>query len=95
MGLGEGSFVVNRPTEIRPALPNQVTEGDRFEARFTVMNRTESARTLLVTAQVSGPAEPSGVNKVQIEAEPYKRYAVSFPVLALASTLQPVRLSGT
>ena len=83
MGLGEGSFVVNRPTEIRPALPNQVTEGDRFEARFTVMNRTDSARTLLVTAQVSGPAEPSGLNKVKIEAEPYKRYAVSFPVLAL------------
>ena len=80
MGLGEGSFLVNQPTELRPALPNQVTEGDRFQAQFTVMNRTESSRTLLINAQVTGPAESPGLNNVHIEAEPYKRYTVSFPV---------------
>ena len=30
MGLGEGHFKVNRPTEIRPVMPNQVIEGDRI-----------------------------------------------------------------
>ncbi len=82
MGLGQGHFVVNRPTEIRPALPNQVTEGDRFDARFTVMNRTEEIRTLTVTAEVTGAAESSGLAAKSIEAEPYKRYDVSFPVRA-------------
>ena len=46
MGLGEGHFKANKPTEIRPALPNQVTAGDSFEASFTVLNRTETPRTL-------------------------------------------------
>ncbi len=80
MGLGQGHFIVNRPTEIRPALPNRVTEGDRFEARFTVMNRTEEIRTLTVTAGVSGPAESLGLPAQTLEAEPYRRYDVSFPV---------------
>jgi uncharacterized protein YfaS (alpha-2-macroglobulin family) len=82
MGLGLGHFTVNRPTEIRPALPNQVTEGDRFDARFTVMNRTEEIRTLTVTAEVSGAAESPGLEAREIEAEPYQRYDVSFPVRA-------------
>ncbi len=80
MGLGQGHFVVNRPTEIRPALPNQVIEGDRFDARFTVMNRTEEIRTLTVTAEVSGAATSEGLAAREIEAEPYRRYDVSFPV---------------
>jgi uncharacterized protein YfaS (alpha-2-macroglobulin family) len=80
MGLGQGHFVVNRPTEIRPALPNQVIEGDRFHARFTVMNRTEEIRTLTVTAAVTGAAESEGLAAREIEAEPYQRYDVSFPV---------------
>ncbi|MDH3599025.1 MAG: MG2 domain-containing protein, partial [Candidatus Tectomicrobia bacterium] len=55
MGLGDGQFTVNQPIEIRPALPNQVTAGDRFEARFTVMNRTDTARALIVSLQAAGP----------------------------------------
>ncbi|MGH9337974.1 MAG: alpha-2-macroglobulin family protein, partial [Vicinamibacteria bacterium] len=95
MGLGQGRFVVNRPTEIRPALPNQVTEGDRFDARFTVMNRTEEIRTLTVTAEVSGAAESPGLAARSIEAEPYQRYDVSFPVrtTGVGSVLFTVRAS--
>ena len=55
MGLGEKVFRVNQSTEIRPALPNQVTEGDRFDAGFTLMNRTSEARTLEVTLRADGP----------------------------------------
>lgn len=80
MGLGEGTFVVNQPTEIRPALPNQVTEGDHFDARFTVMNRTELQRTLVIDAKVEGAAESPGVTSLRLETEPFKRYPVVFPV---------------
>jgi uncharacterized protein YfaS (alpha-2-macroglobulin family) len=83
MGLGEGTFVVNRPTEIRPVLPNQVIEGDRFEARFSVMNRTDHVRTLRVDAKVAGAAESPGLAGVRIEAEPYRRYTQGFPVRAM------------
>ena len=42
LGLGEARFKVNLPTEVRPVMPNQVTEGDRFDAAFSVMNRTDA-----------------------------------------------------
>ncbi len=80
MGLGEGHFAVNQPTELRPALPNQVTAGDLFEARFTVMNRTEAARHLIVTIDAKGPIEPVAPTSVSVLAEPYKRYTVGLPL---------------
>jgi len=80
MGLGEGHFTVNQPTELRPALPNQVTAGDFFEARFTVMNRTEVARHLIVTIDAKGPIEPAAPTSVAVLAEPYKRYTVGLPL---------------
>src|SRR3546814_1679262 len=43
-GLGEGDFKVNRQTEIRPVMPNQVMEGDTFTAGFSVLNRTDKKR---------------------------------------------------
>ncbi|MDC0358212.1 MG2 domain-containing protein, partial [Oligoflexia bacterium] len=88
MGLGDGAFKVNLPTEIRPALPNQVLEGDSFEARFTVMNRTETARTLNVRAHAEGVGvgviESAKALQTSIEAEPFKRYTVRYPVKTLA-----------
>ncbi|HRC25974.1 MAG TPA: alpha-2-macroglobulin family protein, partial [Alphaproteobacteria bacterium] len=54
MGLGEGGFKVNRPTELRPVMPNQLREGDRFEAGFSVMNRTDRPRTIRVEIEASG-----------------------------------------
>jgi uncharacterized protein YfaS (alpha-2-macroglobulin family) len=83
MGLGEGHFKVNQPTEIRPALPNQVMADDRFEARFTVMNRTETARLLDVTLRATGPVAASDGVQRQFLAEPYKRYTVALPVQSL------------
>jgi len=86
MGLGQGEFRVNRPTEIRPALPNQVIEGDRFEARFTVMNRTDALRTIDVRGTAAGSVSGEPAMGQSIEAEPYKRYPVSLPV---TTTLEP------
>lgn len=85
-GLGDASFKVNRPTEVRPVMPNQVTEGDRFEAAFSVMNRTDKKRTLNVTIHADGLIDtsktPAEVTK-EITLEPYKRTTVSMPVETL------------
>ena len=80
MGLGEGHFKANKPTEIRPALPNQVTAGDSFEASFTVLNRTEAPRTLAVTLSASGPTQEDAGMRQVFTAEPYKRYIMRLPV---------------
>ena len=60
MGLGEAVFKVNQSTEIRPVLPNQVLEGDRFTAGFTLMNRTDKARSLEVAIKATGPVKAVG-----------------------------------
>lgn len=82
MGLGDASFAVNLPTEIRPALPNQVTEGDSFSAGFTIMNRTEKTRTLSVFMRAEGSIDSDAPISFEekIIAEPYKRYLVWLPV---------------
>ncbi len=80
MGLGDANFKVNLPTEIRPALPNQATEGDSFEAGFTVMNRTDKTRTLQVRISATGPVENTIETIRTIVAEPYKRYKLWHPV---------------
>ena len=94
MGFGSGSFKVNRPTEIRPVMPNQVTEGDSFTAGFSIMNRTPDQRELTVgidteggSAAIAGQAPPT-VSR-QIVAAPYKRQTVWLPVTTTsAGTIQ-------
>ncbi len=89
MGLGETNFKVNRPTEVRPVMPNQVTEGDRFDAGFSVMNRTDSTRDIVVHITASGDldakAHPTTLVK-QITLAPYKRETVWMPLQS-----QPVK----
>ncbi len=75
MGLGEANFTVNKPTEIRPVMPNQLTEGDSFDADFSVMNRTDKTRTLSVTLTATGSVEQAKTTQV-ITLEPYKRKTV-------------------
>lgn len=54
LGLGVGKFVTKLPTEIRPALPNILREGDKFKARFSVRNREDFKRTLKTTLAATG-----------------------------------------
>lgn len=76
MGLGEGTFKVNRPTEIRPVMPNQVREGDDFNAGFSVMNRTDQKRDITVTITASGDLKDVPSKKETVTLEPYKRATV-------------------
>lgn len=85
-GLGDANFKVNRPTEVRPAMPNQVTEGDDFKAGFSVMNRTDKKRTLNVTISAKGLIDSSKTpteHSEKITLEPYKRATVFMPVETL------------
>jgi len=83
MGLSDEGFKVNRPTEIRPVMPNQVTEGDSFQAGFSVMNRTDKPRQLHVTIHASGPLDTvktPPAHKKEIALPPYKRTTVYMPI---------------
>jgi uncharacterized protein YfaS (alpha-2-macroglobulin family) len=85
MGLGQGRFNVNRPTEIRAVMPNQVTEGDSFEAGFSVMNRTDKERELDVNITARGAINTSIEGRhlkstVKVKVKPYKRINVFMPV---------------
>ena len=83
LGLGDVNFKVNRPTEVRPVMPNQVTEGDHFDAGFSVMNRTDTKRDLTVVIEAQGDldekAGPLHLEK-QVTLEPYKRTTVWMPL---------------
>ncbi len=85
MGLGDANFKVNRPTEIRPVMPNQVTEGDRFEAGFSIMNRTSNKRTVTMTLSAEGQIEPDAGQETPeisrtLEIEPFKRRTMWLPL---------------
>ena len=66
MGLGDYNFKVNQPIEIRPVLPNQLLTGDVFQAGFSVMNRTETARDLKVTVTAKGPVIAPNANTAKL-----------------------------
>lgn len=85
MGLGIHSFKVNKPIEIRPVMPNQVTEGDDFLAGFTVMNRTDGERTFNVKVNATGALDVSQSPQEKIYsmvAKPFERVNVWLPVKA-------------
>ena len=87
MGLGQGNFKVNQSTEIRPALPNQVVAGDRFDAVFTLMNRTDTARRLQVVVTAQGPAAAAAGSgpatlTTTVTAAPFKRLDLRLPLIA-------------
>ncbi len=94
LGLGEGKFIVNQALEIRSALPNQVTAGDEFQARFIVMNRTKQTQTVKIdisaTGQIKTESKANTISKTfSIKAEPFKRNIVSLKIASkLAGKIQ-------
>lgn len=86
-GLGDASFKTSQPTQIRPVMPNQVSEGDRFVAGFSVMNRTAAERALniavAVTGDVAASDEPTTLSR-ELRLAPYKRETIYLPATAAA-----------
>lgn len=81
-GLGEAKFTATRPTEIRPLLPNQVSEGDRFHAGASVMNRTDVARSLSVRIEATGDLNEPVVHEQTLALAPFERGEVFVPLAA-------------
>jgi len=78
MGLGQGLVKVNKTTELRPAMPNQVIAGDRFDAGFTLLNRGRAERTLSVTLRAEGAA--SGEKRESVTLKSFERRTVHLPL---------------
>lgn len=94
MGLGQYNFKTNKPTEIRPVLPNQVTEGDQFKAGFSVLNRSDKARKVTVRIEAAGTI--AGDKKTEtrvIELAPFERKTV-FTDIATATVKETRESKG-
>src|SRR3546814_19325419 len=78
MGLGQGGIKVSKPTELRLALPNQLSRGDHVDAAFTVMNRAKDTRALKVSIEASGAARGKIVQSLTLK--PFERRNVSLPL---------------
>jgi uncharacterized protein YfaS (alpha-2-macroglobulin family) len=90
MGLGQKVVTVSKPTELRPAMPNQLAVGDRFEAAFTVLNRADAKRRIEVSIRAEGGA--TGETTQTVELAPFARARVALPLTVSAAT--PLRLSA-
>ncbi len=85
MGLGDANFKVNRPTELRPVMPNQISEGDDFKAGFNLLNRTDKTRTLTVNINAQGDIDSSKTPNSftqTLTLAPYQRGTVWMPIQA-------------
>ncbi|MDD3817040.1 MAG: alpha-2-macroglobulin family protein [Thiovulaceae bacterium] len=80
MGMGQGSFKVNKETEIRSVMPNQVLEGDSFDAGFVFLNRTAQQRTLDLLIETTDTKGEATRQKASLKVEPYGRETFFFPV---------------
>ena len=80
-GLGHTSVKTNLGVEIRPVLPNQVTDGDVFDASFSVLNRTDSEREVELEIRAEGDVEPlADLNTITLQS--FERKLVSTRALA-------------
>lgn len=75
-GVGHVSIKTNLGIEVHPALPNQVSDGDEFDADFMILNRTDSERQVTVEIQTEGDAE-SLKHSEQVTVQPFERKRVS------------------
>lgn len=108
MGLGQANFKVNRPTELRPVMPNQITETDIFKAGFSVMNRTDKTRRIKVELTATGDLKAGrncenlgdnlGVScslSKTVKLKPYKRSTVYMPIEASSVAAERDSAAGT
>ena len=85
LGLGKNGFKVNKEVELRPVMPNQVMQGDQFDAGFSVMNRTDTVKEIKVVMKASGSIAEDLLIRKTISVEPYKRETVWMPIKTKSS----------
>ncbi len=81
LGLGDYKFQSSKPTELRPVMPNQLTQGDRFTAGFSVLNRSDKAREFTVTVRAAGAVAGDTQSRQQsVSLAPFQRETVWMPL---------------
>jgi len=81
VGLGDYKFKSSKLTELRPVMPNQLTEGDGFTAGFSVLNRSDKPRTIAVSLRAAGPLAGGAQSSEQtVTLAPFKRETVWLPL---------------
>jgi len=93
MGLGDYNFKVNKTLELRPVLPNQILQGDQFDAGFSLMNRSESAQDISVSIKAQQNGDIIGLQKQTIHIKPYKRQ--TFTLKLSTDTASPIILTAS
>lgn len=93
MGLGEASVAVTRPTELRALLPERLQRGDVLDARFSLMNRADKARTLEVKLAARGAAQAE--RRLGLTLQPFERRVLTLPLsLTAAGTVTLIAEAG-
>ena len=80
LGLGKGHFKVNKEIELRQVMPNQVMQGDQFQAGFSVMNRTNATKEISVEIKASGSVDGGAMISKTVTVEPFKRETIWLPI---------------
>ncbi|MGH1543293.1 MAG: alpha-2-macroglobulin family protein [Arenicella sp.] len=80
MAMASEEFKTNQETVITPVLPNQVTEGDSFDAGFSVMNRSDQQRQITVTIQTEGDFVEREAFSQTVILQAYERQTVFMPI---------------
>ena len=97
-GFASTTFGSIKDTEIRPVVPNVVTEGDKFHLGASIYNRTNRTRTLTVELQAKGllSTEVENSYRERLQFAPQERKLVTFPFEAgfLPRDFQSYRRSG-
>ncbi|MCY3541915.1 MAG: MG2 domain-containing protein [Gammaproteobacteria bacterium] len=83
-GYAETTFVSLKDTEVRPVVPNVVTEGDIFQIGASILNRADRRRRLTVEFQALGDLlkDSKTTFKQQMSFEPFERKLVTWDVEA-------------
>ncbi|MYD46442.1 MAG: hypothetical protein F4W92_08830 [Gammaproteobacteria bacterium] len=83
-GYAETAFASLKDTEVRPVVPNVVTEGDTFQIGASILNRADRRRRLMVKFQALGNLlrDSETTFKQQMSFEPFERKLVTWDVEA-------------
>lgn len=80
-GSGGSSFKVNKKLMLESVLPNFITEGDEFNARFVVHNRTKDQLDVVVDLKMEG-IDVTGETSKKIKVEKDNKTIVDYPAKA-------------
>ncbi|MCW7752878.1 MG2 domain-containing protein [Desulfobotulus sp. H1] len=80
MGTGQQLFKVNRPTEIRPIMPNFLRKEDRLQAGFSILNRTDEQRNIHIRAELHNDGRLLTQRHFDASFAPWQRSSFFLPM---------------